>query len=116
MAIRVGYNEPKFNQQNGSIGRRVPRDWSKRIHNVNIVPRLNLLHCTYCHQIGHHINECPFIEDNVNQGFVEHPQNLNQELAKADNHRHVEPEDLYHKGSKFHIDLDNRFREITKWK
>jgi hypothetical protein len=27
-------------------------------------------------------NECPFIEDNVRQGFVEHFQNLNSELAK----------------------------------
>jgi hypothetical protein len=31
VAIRMEYNEPKFNQQNGSIIRGVPRDWSRRI-------------------------------------------------------------------------------------
>ncbi len=40
------------------------------IDNANKVP--NSLHCTYNHQIGHQINECLFIEDNVTQGFVEH--------------------------------------------
>jgi hypothetical protein len=72
VAIRVRYNEPEFNQHNGSIVREVPRDWSRRIHNVNKVLKPNYPCCTYCHQIGHQINECPFIEDNVRQGFVEH--------------------------------------------
>jgi hypothetical protein len=67
MAVKVRYNEPIFNQQNGSIVRGVPRDWSKGIHNVNKVPRPNSPCCTYCHQIGHQINECPFIENNVRQ-------------------------------------------------
>ncbi len=72
MAIRVRYNEPIFNQHNGSIVREVPRDWSRRIHNVNKVLKPNYPCCTYYHQIRHQINECPFIEDNVRQGFVEH--------------------------------------------
>jgi hypothetical protein len=49
VAIRVRYNEPIFNQQNGSIIRIVPRDWSRRIDNVNRVPKPNYPHCTYCH-------------------------------------------------------------------
>jgi hypothetical protein len=32
----------------------------------------------------------------VRQGFVEHFQNLNLEPARAKNHAHVEPDDLYH--------------------
>ncbi len=40
MAVRVRYNEHKFNQHNGSIVRKVPRDWNKGIHSVNRVPRL----------------------------------------------------------------------------
>ncbi len=39
---------------------------------MNRVPRQNPPRCTYCHQIGHQINECPFSENNVRQGFVEH--------------------------------------------
>jgi len=65
MAIKVKYNEPKLNQQNGNIVRGIPRDWSKWIHNVNKVPRPNFTCYTYCHQIGHQINEYPFIENNV---------------------------------------------------
>jgi hypothetical protein len=72
MPIRVNYNEPKVNQQNGSINRGVPRDWSRGIHSVNGVPRPNSPGCTYYPQIGHQINECPFIENNVKQGFAEH--------------------------------------------
>jgi hypothetical protein len=72
MVIKVRYNEPKFNQHNGSIVREVPRDLSRGIHNVNKVPKPNYLCCTYYHQIGHQINECPFIEDNVRQGFAKH--------------------------------------------
>jgi hypothetical protein len=71
------------------------RDLSKGIHNVNKVPRPNPSRFTYCYQIGHHINECPFIEYNVRQGFVEHFQNLNLEYARMENHGHVELEDLY---------------------
>jgi hypothetical protein len=67
--IRMRYSEPIFNQQNGNIVRGVLKDWSRRIHSVNKVPRLNFPRCTYCHQIGHRINECPFIKDNVRQGF-----------------------------------------------
>jgi hypothetical protein len=59
------YSELIFNRQNGSIVRGVPRDWNKRIHNVNKVPKPNSPCYTYCHQIGHQINECPFIENNV---------------------------------------------------
>jgi hypothetical protein len=72
MVIKMRYNEPKFYQANENIVRGVPRDWSKGIHIVNRIPRPNSPCCTYYHQIGHHINECPFIEDNVRQGFVEH--------------------------------------------
>jgi hypothetical protein len=53
---------------------------------VNIVLRPNFPHCTYDHQIGHYINEFPFIEDNVKQGFVEHFQNLNPKPTRAKNH------------------------------
>ncbi len=63
---------------------------------MNKVPRPNFRCCTYCHKIGHHINECPFSEDNVKQGFAAHFQNLNLKLAKIRNHGHIEPEDLYH--------------------
>jgi hypothetical protein len=84
--IRVRYNEPILNQQNENIVRGVSKDWSKRIHNVNKVPRPNFPHCTYCHQIRHRNNECPFIKDNVRQGFVEHFQNLNLEPARVGNH------------------------------
>ncbi len=63
--IIVRYSEPMLNQHSGSIVKRDPRDWDKGIHNVNKVPRPNPPCCTYCHQIGHQINECPFIEDNV---------------------------------------------------
>jgi hypothetical protein len=76
MVVRVKYNEPKFNQHNGSIVKGLPRDWSKGIHNVNKVQRPNLPCYTYCHQIGHQINECPFIEDNVKQGFAKHFNNM----------------------------------------
>jgi hypothetical protein len=62
MVVIMRYNEPKVNQQNGSIISGVPRDWCRKIHSVNKVPRPNFSHCTYCHQIGHQINECPFIE------------------------------------------------------
>ncbi len=44
---------------------------------MNKIMGPNFPHCTYCHEIGHQINECPFIEDNVKKGFVEHFQNLN---------------------------------------
>jgi len=63
---------------------------------VNRVPRPNLAHCTYYHLIGHHINECPFIEDNVRQRFVEHFQTLNLKSIRAKNHGHVELKVLYH--------------------
>jgi hypothetical protein len=48
-AIKVKYSEPRLNQQNGSIVKGVPRDWSRGIHSVNRVPRPNLPCCTYCH-------------------------------------------------------------------
>ncbi len=83
MAVRMRYNEPKANQQNGNITSGVPRDWSREIHSVNKVPRPNFPHCTYYHQIGHKINECPFIEENVRQGFAEHFQNLNPKHARV---------------------------------
>jgi hypothetical protein len=49
MVIRMKYSELKFNQQNGSIFRGVPRDWNRRIHNVIRVPSPNSPRCTYCH-------------------------------------------------------------------
>jgi hypothetical protein len=49
MAIKVRYSEPGLNQRNGNIVKGVPRDWSKRIHNVNRVPKPNPPCCTYCH-------------------------------------------------------------------
>jgi hypothetical protein len=65
VVVKVRYSEPRFNQQSGSIVRGVLRDWSKIIHSVNKVPRPNPPHHTYWYQIGHQVNECPFIEDNV---------------------------------------------------
>jgi hypothetical protein len=108
VAVRVKYNEPIFNQQNGIIVRGVPRDWSRRIHSVNKVPRPNSPCCTYCHQIGHQINECPFIEDNVRKGFAEHFQNLNLKPTRIWNHGHIKPKNLYHEKVKF---LD-RFKKL----
>jgi hypothetical protein len=49
MAIRVKYSEPIFNQRNGNIVKGVPRDWSKKIHSANIIPKPNPPCCTYCH-------------------------------------------------------------------
>ncbi len=107
MAIRMRYSEPKVNQHHGSIVNGIPRDWSRGIHSVNRVRRPNFPCCTYCHQIRHQINECPFIENNVKQGFAEHFQNLNLKLARIKSHGHIEPEDLYHEKVK----IPNRFRE-----
>ncbi len=70
--MRMKYIEPRFNQHNGSIIKRVTRDYNKGFHSVNRVLRPNSPRCTYCHQIGHQINECPFIEENVRQRFVKH--------------------------------------------
>jgi hypothetical protein len=64
------YNKPKFNEQNGNSVRGVPWDWSRGIHSVNKVPRPNSPHYKYYHYIKHKINECPFIEENVRQGFA----------------------------------------------
>jgi hypothetical protein len=55
VVIKVRYNEPRFNQHNGSIVRGVPREWNRGIHRVDKVPRPNFPRCTYCHQIGHQI-------------------------------------------------------------
>jgi len=74
---------------------------------VNKVQRPNSPCYTYYHQIGHQINECPFIEDNVRQRFVEHFQNLNLEPIRVGNHGHIELEDLYHE----RVKIPNRFRE-----
>jgi hypothetical protein len=52
---------------------------------IRRIPRPNSPHCTYYHQIGHQINECPFIEDNVRQRFTKHFQNLNLELTRTGN-------------------------------
>jgi hypothetical protein len=49
VAIKVKYSERRFNQQSKNIIRGVPRDWSRRIHSVNKIPRPNPPHCTYCH-------------------------------------------------------------------
>ncbi len=107
MVVKVKYSEPKIKQQNGSINSGVPRDWSRGIHSVNRVPRPNSPRCTYCHQIKRHINECPFIEDNVRQGFVEHFQNLNPQLVRVGNHGPIELEDLYHE----RVKILNKLRE-----
>ncbi len=50
---------------------------------------------TYYHQIGHQIKECPFIEDNARQGFVEHLQNVNLEPTRVEDHGKFKLEDLY---------------------
>jgi methyl coenzyme M reductase subunit D len=107
VVIRMKYSELRFNQLNGSIVIGILRDWSKGIHNVNRVLRPNFPRCTYCHQIGHQINECPFIEDYVRQGFAEHFQNLNPDFTKVGNHGHIEPKDLYHD----RVIFPNRFKE-----
>ncbi len=104
MAVRVRYNEPILNHQSGSIVRGVPRDWSKGIHSVNRVPRLNLPQCTYYHKIGHQINECLFIENNVRQRFVEHFQNLKGQKTMDMLSQKINTM----KGSNFHIDSKNR--------
>jgi hypothetical protein len=103
----VKYSEPILNQKNGSIVRRVPRDWSRGIHSVNIVPRLNSPHCTYYHQIGHQINERPLIDDDVRQGFAKNFQNLNLKHARTNNHGHIESKDLYHE----RIIIPNRLKK-----
>jgi hypothetical protein len=41
VVVKVKYNELKINQHYGSIVRGVPRDWSRGIHSVRIVPRPN---------------------------------------------------------------------------
>ncbi len=74
---------------------------------MNIIPRPNPPHWTYCHQIGYQINECPFIEDNVKQGFAKHFQNLNPKPTRTKDHGNFEPEDLYHEKVK----IPNRFKE-----
>jgi hypothetical protein len=107
VVVKMKYSEPKFNQQNGSIVRKVPRDWSRGIHSVNKVPKLNFPHCTYCHQIRHQINECPFIENNVRQGFIKHFQNLNPEPARVGNHGHIEPKGMYHE----RVKIPNKLRK-----
>jgi hypothetical protein len=53
MVIKMKYSEPKVNQHNGSIVSGVPRDCSRGIHSVNIVPKPNSPRCTYYHHIGH---------------------------------------------------------------
>jgi hypothetical protein len=114
MAIKVRYNELIINQQNGSINSGVPRDWSRRIHSVNRVPRPNSPHCTYRHQIGNQINECPFIEDNVRQGFVEHFQNQNLELARVGNMDLLSKRICNKRKLKIQIDLENRSKDIIE--
>jgi hypothetical protein len=81
--------------------------WSKGIHSVNKVPRPYPPRCTYYHQI----NQCPFIKNNVRQGFAKHFQNLNPKLARAKDHGDFEPKDLYHE----RVKIPNRFREQI-WK
>ncbi len=49
VVIRVRYSEPKLNQQNGSIVKGVPKDWSRGIHSVKKFPRPNFPCCTYCY-------------------------------------------------------------------
>jgi hypothetical protein len=78
---------------------------------VNKVPRLNFPCCTYCHQIGHQINECPFIENNVKQRFVEHFQNLNPKPTRVRKHGYIELEDLYHE----RVKISNKFKKHI-WK
>ncbi len=74
---------------------------------MNRVPRPNPQRCTYYHKIGHHINECPFIENNVRQGFVEYFQNLNPKPIRVENHGYSELEELYHE----RIRIPNRVRK-----
>jgi hypothetical protein len=62
---------------------------------VNKVLRFNPPHYTFYCQIGHQINECPFIENNVRQGFVEYFQDLNLELVRVEDHRDFELKDMY---------------------
>jgi hypothetical protein len=112
VVVTMKYSELEFNQHNGSIVRKVPRDWSRGIHSVNKVPKPKFPHCTYCHQIRHQINECPFIENNVKQGFIEHFQNLNnQEPIKVGNHGHIELKGLYHERVKI---LDRLRKQIWR--
>ncbi len=116
MVVRVKCSETIVNQQNGSTSSGVPRDWSRGIHSINKVPRPNSPHSTYCHQSKHQINEYPFIEDNVRQGFAKHFQNLNLELAKVGNHGPIELEDLDHERVRIpnklikQIRIDNRVK------
>jgi hypothetical protein len=107
VAVRVRYSEPNFNQQNKSIVRGVLRDWSRGIHSVNKVPKLNFPHCTNYNKIGHQINECPFIKNNMRQRFAKHFQNLNLEPTRTKNHGYIKLEDLYHD----RVRIPNRLRE-----
>jgi hypothetical protein len=74
---------------------------------VKKVPRPNSPCCTYYHQIGYQINECPFIENNVRQRFVEYFQNLYPKFAKVENHGYIELRDLYREKVK----IPNRLRK-----
>jgi hypothetical protein len=49
MVLKMRYNEPIINQENGSNINGLPRDWNRGIHYVNKVPRPNFPHCTYYH-------------------------------------------------------------------
>jgi hypothetical protein len=62
---------------------------------------------TYCHKIKHQTNECPFIEDNVKQGFAQQFQNLNLELVRVGNHGHIKLKGLYHERGR----IPNRLRK-----
>jgi hypothetical protein len=73
---------------------------------VNKVPRPNSPCCAYYHQIGHHINECSFIEVSVRQGFVKHFQNLDLKPTRLGNHGQIEVEDMYHE----RVKIINRFK------
>jgi len=107
MAIKVRCSEPIVNQHNGSTNSGVPRFWSRGIHSINKVPRPNSPHCTYCHQNKHQINECPFIEDNVRQGFAKHLKHLNPKPTRIGNHGPIELEDLYHE----RVKIPNKLKE-----
>jgi hypothetical protein len=49
--IKVRYSELRLTQQSRNVVRRIPRDWNRKIHSVNKVPRPNPPHYIYYHRI-----------------------------------------------------------------
>jgi hypothetical protein len=60
------------------------------------------------------IIECPFIKDNVSQGFIEHFHHFNLEHARVGNHGHFELGGLYHEKVKIPYKLKEQIWRENK--